>query len=392
MKYKGRWWLLMVLSVLSVNLQAQKLSDKKTCLYRAQQIYRDIWKHYRVRKFPGLFSENFPSDAQSKLNYFQGDAVKVKQVSFLWPFSGMFSATNALLRVDSLHTQYLPYLDSLSTGMEDYKDTSRSPAGYQAYPEKLERADRYYDDNGLVCIAYANAYLNTRNVAYLDRAKVVFRFILSGWTSQLGGGVYWLEGHHDQKPACSNGMALLSALKLYEATHDKYYLDWGLRFYTWMQAELKAPNGLYYNDRKVKDGSINPTFYTYNTGSVLEASVLLFQFTHDAKYLRDARLTAKRTFEYFHNEAHDAHLNMKIDLPWFVTVLFRGYEALYKMDKNPVYIDAIHHDLDYAWKNTRDKNGFLTHDWTAKPDEIKKHKWLLDEACIAELYARLGKE
>jgi uncharacterized protein YyaL (SSP411 family) len=382
--------LLAFLIAVSVTGKAQSLTDKKTCLSRAQKMYGKIWNLYRVHKYPGLFLEYFPRDTAGKVDYVEGSAVKVKEVSFLWPFSGVMSATNALLHNTSARREYLPYLDSLVVGMEAYKDTSRMPPGYQAYPPAMEKSDRYYDDNGLVGIEYAEAYLNTKNPKYLEQAKVAFKFIISGWTDQLGGGVYWVEGHHDQKPACSNGMALLVALKLYEATADKTYLDWGKRFYNWMVTNLKAPNGLYYNDKKVKDGAINPTFWTYNTGSVVEASVLLYRFTKKEEYLREAQHAAKSTFDYYHSQQHDSKLNLKIDLPWFVTVLFRGYQSLYTIDKNPKYIDAIHHDLDYAWQNGRDANGFLSHDWTANKTEIAKHKWLLDEACIAELYARLS--
>lgn len=377
----------LILSAASV--QAQGLSDKKTCLDRAQRIYHDVWKYYRVPKYKGLFLENYPVDTAAKLDYFQGSAVKPKEVSFLWPFFGVYSATNALTQVPEVRKQYIAYLDSLSPGLEDYRDTSRSPTGYQAYPARMEKADRYYDDNGLVGIAYTEAYLSTKNPVYLERAKTVFRFIISGWSNELGGGIYWLEGHHDQKPACSNGMALLTALKLYQATHDTLYLNWGKRFYNWMQTDLKAPNGLFYN-AIIKSGNANPPYYSYNTGSVLEAAVLLYQFTGTKKYLNDAQAMAKASFNYFHEQPHDPHLDMNIDLPWFVTVLFRGYAALYRIDHNPIYINAIHHDLDYAWANTRDKNGFLTHDWTAKPAEINKHKWLLDEACIAEFYGILS--
>jgi uncharacterized protein YyaL (SSP411 family) len=374
----------------SAIVAAQSLTAKKTCLSRAQEMYGQIWHHYRVHKYSGLFLEYFPKDTTGKVDYVEGSAVQVKEVSFLWPFSGMMSATNALLHNASARHQYLPYLDSLVVGMEAYKDVSRVPPGYQAYPPAMEKSDRYYDDNGLVGIEYAEAYLNTKNPKYLERAKVAFKFITSGWTDQLGGGIYWLEGHHDQKPACSNGMALLVALKLYEATSDNTYLDWGKRFYNWMLTNLKAPNGLYYNDKKVKDGAINPTFWTYNTGSVIEASVLLYRFTKKEQYLKEAQHAAKSAFNHYSGQKHDSHLNLQIDLPWFVAVLFRGYEALYKVDKNPKYIDAIHHDLDYAWQNGRDGNGFLSHDWSANKEEIKKHKWLLDEACIAELYARLS--
>src|SRR6185312_2643449 len=123
-----------------------------------------------------------------------------------------------------------------------------------------------------------------------------------------------------QKPACSNGMALLVALKLYQATSDKSYLDWGLRFYNWMQVNLKAPNGLFYNDKKTKDGSINATFWTYNTGSVIEAAAMLYHFTKQEKYLHEAQAAAKSAYDYYHGEQHDPNLELKIDLPWFVTV------------------------------------------------------------------------
>lgn len=68
----------------------------------------------------------------------------------------------------------------------------------------------------------------------------------------------------------------------------------------------------------------------------------------------------------------------------------QGYEALYKVDKDDRYIAAIEHDLNYAWENSKDKFGLTTHSWLPKPGELTKPKWLLDEACIAELYARLS--
>ncbi|MFI5157480.1 MAG: glycoside hydrolase family 76 protein [Sphingobacteriales bacterium] len=383
---------LAAVSLLTVTqkVQAQSVSTPAECLNRAQDIYAKIWQDYRVPAYKGLFSENYPADNNAKLDYLQGDKVNARVVSFLWPFSGVMSATNALMHNPSVKNEYQGYLDSLVTGMEKYKDTSRIPTGYQAYPVMFEHSDRYYDDNGLVGTEYIEAYFNTKNPVYLNRTKTVFKFIISGWSNELGGGIYWLEGHHDQKPACSNGMALIVALKLYQATKDPYYLNWGLRFYNWMHTNLRNPDGLYYNDIKVADGKTNPTYWTYNSGAVLEASVMLYQFTGEHKYLAEAQFMAKNIYQHFHDDKHDAHLNMRIDLPWFVAVLFRGYEALYRVDKNPTYIVAIHADLDYAWKNTRDQYGFTTHDWTTDATEIKKPKWLLDEACIAELYARLA--
>ena len=365
-----------------------KLSTKY--LHRAEKMYADIWDHYRVKAYPGLFSENYPVNEKDTVDYLQGDKVKAREVSFLWPFSGMFSATNVLLKNPLVREKYLPYMDTMVMGMEQYLDTVRKPTAYSAYPPQFSKDDRFYDDNGLVGIEYMEAYLSTKKPFYLSRAKVVFKFILSGWSKELGGGVYWLEGHNDQKPACSNGMDMLVALKLYQATKDSYYLSWGKRFYDWMETNLRNPDGVYYNDKKTADGSVNRTLWSYNSGSMLQGSVLLYQFTHEKKYLTEGEMIAKNSYLHFSSEQHDIHLNMRIDQAWFMTVLFKGYEELYKIDDNYTYIAAFSKDLNYAWENTKDKYGFLTKNWTNNQNEVEKPKWLLDEACIAELYARLS--
>ncbi|MFD0794516.1 glycoside hydrolase family 76 protein [Mucilaginibacter litoreus] len=356
---------------------------------RAEAMYGLVWKSYRVSKYTGLFSENYPTGKSDSLNYFQGEAVKEKEVSFLWPFSGVFTATNILMRGHGLKAKYKPYQDSLVIGIEQYRDNRRKPPGYQAYPVKFEKTDRYYDDNGLVGIDYMESYFNTRNPLYLQRAKEVFQFILSGWNNDVGGGVTWLEGHNDQKPACSNGMATLTALKIYEGCKEPYYLNQGKRFYNWMYTTLRdSSTGIITNDVKL-DGKQNRTFWTYNTGSMIEAAVMLYKFTGEKKYLEQAKQLALSSYIYYSNLPHSKDLKLHIDVPWFVTVLFRGYEALYRIDHNYKYLAAIEHDLNYAWQNSRDKYGFVTKSWLPHEKQLEKPKWLLDEACIAELYARL---
>jgi uncharacterized protein YyaL (SSP411 family) len=245
-----------------------------------------------------LFLENYPSTKNDTITYVEGGSVKEKAVSFLWPFSGVFSATNVLLKIPGQRNKYRPFLDTLVTGVEKYRDAKRSPVGYQAYPAIFEKSDRYYDDNGLVGIDYSEAYLNTRDLRYLNRAKEVFTFILSGWSNDLGGGVTWLEGKYDQKPACSNGSATVTALKIYESNRDTFYLNWGIRFYDWMQANLLDSKGIYANDKKL-DSSVNKTFWTYNSGFMLESAVMLYKFTKDKKYLLQAQELAQKSYEHF---------------------------------------------------------------------------------------------
>ncbi len=357
-------------------------------LQRAQHLYSEIWRLYRVPGYVGLFTENFPANRSDTLNYFQGSGVKEKKVSFLWPFSGMFSATNVLLKIPSERKKYLPYLDSLIIGVEKYKDTSRSPAGYQAYPVQFEKADRYYDDNGLVGIDYMEAYFNTSNPVYLHRAKEVFKFIISGWNKDLGGGVTWLEGHKDQKPACSNGTATLVALKIYRGTKNPYYLKWGTKFYNWIYKNLRdSATGIISNDEKL-NGNINRTFWTYNTGFMLEAAVSLYKFTGEKKYLNEAQSFAEASYNYFSKRTDSGQISL-LDVPWFLTVLFRGYEALYNVDGNSKYLNAVIKNVNDAWKK-QDKYGLIYKNWYGDKDESAKSKWLLDEACMIEFYARMA--
>ena len=357
-------------------------------LQRAEKLYSKIWRLYRTPGFTGLFSENFPSRHSDTLTYFQGGGVKEKEVSFLWPFSGMFSATNVLLKFPSERQKYLPYLDTLIIGVEKYRDTSRSPDGYQAYPVEFEKADRYYDDNGLVGIEYMESFFNTGDSTYLKRAREVFKFIISGWSNDLGGGVTWLEGHNDQKPACSNGTATLVALKIYQGNKDQYYLKWGERFYNWINKNLKdSATGVISNDKK-PNGIVNRTFWTYNTGFMLESAVMLYKFTGNKRYLNDARSFAKNAYNHFAKVSSSGKISL-LDMPWFLTVLFRGYEALYYVDGNTKYIRAVMKNVNDAWKQ-KDQYGLVYKNWYGSKDEMTSSKWLLDEACIVEFYARMS--
>jgi hypothetical protein len=117
---------------------------------------------------------------------------------------------------------------------------------------------------------------------------------------------------------------------------------------------------------------------------------LLYHFTGEKEYLKQAQQLSADSYAYFSKASRNKNLPVAIDLPWFVTVLSRGYAALYEVDGNYTYLSAIERALNYAWANSRDPYGLVTHTWLSDAEGLKKPKWLLDEACIAELYTRLG--
>lgn len=189
---------------------------------KAEEMFLKVWELYRVPEH-GLFSEYYPNSYRPDLTYFNDSIHQAQEVSYLWPMSGIYSSAVALAKIDP--EKYTKYVDSMAMAVEKYYDTQRTPFGYQAYPVEFGKVDRYYDDNGLVGIDYIDSYMVTGNEHYLEKAKQVLTFILSGWSEDFEGGVSWLEGVRDQKPACSNGKAMVLALKLYEATKDPYYLE-----------------------------------------------------------------------------------------------------------------------------------------------------------------------
>jgi uncharacterized protein YyaL (SSP411 family) len=377
-----------IFTLISVAFTLNAKSGNTPYLDKAEFMFQKVWSLYRVPQH-GLFSEYYPSSHKPDLTYFQDNTGKTaKEVSYLWPMSGIFSSTNVLMEINK--KKYIPFLDSMVTAVECYYDQVRTPPGYQAYPVKFEKVDRYYDDNGLVGIDYIDAYNVTKNKAYLHKAKEILRFIQSGWSNNFGGGASWLEGIRDQKPACTNGKATVLCLKLYQATNDQVFLEQAKLFYNWMMSTLEDDSlHIIMNSLITTTGLPQKHYYTYNTGTMIQSSVRLYKITGEKKYLENAERLAEGSYNFYVKKTTDGVSYIK-DLPWFVVVLFRGYQELYEVNANPKYINAIIESADYAWENARDQAGLIYNDWTGRKDEKKTPKWLLDESCMTELYARIA--
>lgn len=353
---------------------------------KADEMFTLVWENYSVPQY-GLFSEYYPGNAQVNLDYFDDGVHQSQETSFLWPLSGLTSSAIYLAGIDP--DTYMPYLEKSIEALEKYYDTTRVPFGYQAYPTALDHVDRYYDDNGLVGIDYIEAYKITHTPAYLEKAKQILTFILSGWDFRYEGGVAWVEGKRDQKPACANGKAVVLCAKLFEATGDVYYLDLCKSFYTWMMKYLLAPeHNIIANSWLTKDeGSQQLNPYTYNTGTVIQAAVSLYNATGEQSYLDDATKLCKGSADYFFHYTEDG-IPFTYNIPWFDVVLFRGYQDYYDVTGDSSYADILIKALDYAWDNARDPMGFVCNDWTGRKDQQKAPKWLLDSSCIIEFMAR----
>ena len=362
-------------------------------LERAQQTLDALYANYTV-KGTQLLRETFPFDDSHKASYLASEEQNSapNEYSYLWPFSGTFSAVNALLEATG-DDKYKKILDEkVLVGLEEYFDTTRTPAAYSSYINTAPASDRFYDDNIWLGIDFVDTYCLTGEMKYLEKSKLIWQFIESGTDDKLGGGIYWCEQKKESKNTCSNAPGAVYALKLFKATGDSVYFRQGKELYEWTKTNLQDPEDKLFFDNIRLDGSVDKHKYAYNSGQMLQAAVLLHKQTRESNYLEDAKAIAASCANYFFTDyTNDKGESIKLirngDI-WFTAVMLRGFTELYSVDKNQFFIDLFSKSLDHGWKVMRDEKGLYNTDWSGEKKDDKK--WLLTQAAFVEMQARIA--
>ncbi len=297
--------------------------------------------------------------------------------AFMWGCGVMLPALIAASRVDPQH--YTEQMRSYIKALDIYWTAGSNPA-YDVLPGP-KSPDRYYDDNGWVCIALVDAYDITHNKQYLDRAEATYKFILSGEDDKLGGGIYWHEQDKKSKNTCSNAPAIVAALRLYQATQSPNYLVDAKRLYLWTNAHLQDADGLYWDNIRL-DGKVEQRKWTYNTALMIRANVLLHAISRDTKYLQEAERVAKAS------EAHwvKPDTGAIADGGAFAHLLSEAFLAVYSEDADEHWSAVVVRALTFVHENVRDPDGRYASPWdqhvTAKQDKVG----LLTQASVARAY------
>ena len=92
---------------------------------------------------------------------------------------------------------------------------------------------------------------------------------------------------------------------------------------------LCDPSDFVYWDNKNLQGKVDPAKYTYNSGQMIQAGVLLYQVTGEKHYLKEAQQTAEGACRFFLKVQPIATGEMKFfpGTPWFNVILFRGLKV-----------------------------------------------------------------
>nr|WP_239059569.1 glycoside hydrolase family 76 protein [Bacteroides sp. 224] len=367
--------------------------EKSENLSRAELTLDSLYAHYSIPE-TNLLRENHPFDDSYRATYLateeQSDAPN--PYAYLWPYSGTFSAVNALFEATN-DSKYRKILDSkVLPGLEEYFDTRREPHAYASYIRSAPLSDRFYDDNVWIGIDFTDTYMLTKDVRYLDKALLIWKFILSGTDDKLGGGIYWCEQKKGSKNTCSNAPGSVYAFKLFEATKDSLYFHQGKALYEWTKQNLQDPNDCLYFDNINLNGHVDKAKFAYNSGQMLQAAALLFKFTGEQEYLTEAQHIAQSCHNYFFSDFSGKNgeafklLNRR-DV-WFTAVMLRGFIELYHLDNNRLYINTFQQNLAYAWDHAREDTGLFNANFSGEKKD--KKKWLLTQAAMIEMYARLA--
>lgn len=386
------------ISVLSISVAGYGCSDKKTEAEKKNRERARITLDalYRCYSAPNtnLLRENYPFDEKYTATYLASEEQSnvPNQYSFLWPYSGTFSAVNALMEASG-DLEYQQTLDKqVLAGLEKYFDTKRLPHAYASYISSAPASDRFYDDNVWLGIDFTDIYMMTKDKRYLDKAELIWEFILSGTDDILGGGIYWCEQKKESKNTCSNAPGSVYAFKLFEATGDSCYFYKGQELYEWTKKNLQdSGDYLYYDNINLK-GEVDKRKYAYNSGQMLQSAALQYKLTGDKKYLTEAQHIAKACYEYFFydftaEDGNTLRLLNKGDV-WFTAVMLRGFVELYHQDGDKTYLNAFDVSLSYAWEHARDDEGLFSVDFSGQKQDDKK--WLLTQAAMVEMYARMA--
>lgn len=143
-----------------------------------------------------------------------------------------------------------------------------------------------------------------------------------------------------------------------------------------------------------RSGKIETSKFSYNSGQMLQAAVLLYNATGEEQYLTDANCSQRLAIIILRklrtNSSGEQFRILKDGSRWFNAIMVRGFLELNKVESNGTYMIAIRKSVDHAWKYTRDAETglffkqFSGNDITDNPGDI------LAQGAMVELFAKLA--
>jgi hypothetical protein len=335
-------------------------------------------------------------EAMQRYDYIGGSGLYVGDpFSDLWSFSQAMAATVSLYRIPragaglgrEIHTRLVglgSYLDRTNAGEPEGVFTSTLPAFDAAVaPPAGPGGAKFYDDNDWVGIELMRIYELTHDPSALGTAEAIMAFEMSGWQSDPrqacpGGIPFSNAAENGTRNAVTNAPVAELGVQLYSATHNIAYLQFAQMTYEWVRSCLLQPSGLYADSIR-RNGSVDPTLWSYNQGTMIGAGALLYQATGNGAFLFQARQTARAALAYYTLE------RLRTEIPFFPAVFFRNLAYLDSLTHDPPGTALAQSYANYFWQHQRLPHYLFT--WGSPPAPQ-----LLVQAAIVQIYALLSSD
>ncbi|MDR2859031.1 MAG: glycosyl hydrolase family 76 [Mediterranea sp.] len=233
----------------------------------------------------------------------------------------------------------------------------------------------YYDDMEWIALALLRVFNVAKEEKFKDATLQIWEYIKTGWNTNAGGGIAWVNSQPYSKNACSNGPACILAARLYQLFGDEADKDWAIRIYNWEKTTLfNANNGMIFDNINSNTGVISNWVFTYNQGTFIGSAVELHKITNEKSYLNDAVLAANYTMSSLVNPADallkdegtgDGGLFKGIFIRYFTDLIQQ--ERLNTADRTR-FVQFIEHNADVLWrKGTNKQLTLFAPYWNNKP-------------------------
>jgi predicted alpha-1,6-mannanase (GH76 family) len=231
--------------------------------------------------------------------------------------------------------------------------------------------NNYNDDIMWACIMLTRTYLHTKNERYLTIAKNNFKTVYDrAWNDKFGGGLIWYQGK-TSKNACVNGPGAIAACFLAIATGDNTYYDKADNMIKWLNEMLVQNDGSVWDSIDLDNSNnykYNKWVSTYNQGTYIGATKMLYEHNNKSEYFEMAKKAAKRATKI------DSILNGEDnggDLIGFKGILARWFGKFIKDLKINIYNDWAANNAHSAWVNRNKDNLMWTKFGTKTEDNIE---------------------
>jgi hypothetical protein len=231
--------------------------------------------------------------------------------------------------------------------------------------------DRYYDDNAWIAKGLMELYKVNNNATYLNRARDVLAFSMSGENAAPGGSIRWHEGDTSGTCLCATAPTLVANLMIYQATGIAQYLTDGQRLYNWVKANRFG---------------YGPGYRGYENAVVTQGAMLLYRITGDVTYWNDAHhigLAMETSYVDWTTHA------LRETGQWGGHDMTAAFTELYQLDGDVYWLNIAAGYLSYLHNNLKDANGRYPETWNSAPGTAGNPA-LLYQASAARAYFKMG--